>query len=66
LLLCFCAYELAFMPHGENLILVQRDGVPTRVIMMDIAEDIAVMSAATELPADAERVRFPDVPTIAG
>lgn len=54
------------MPHGENLILVQRDGVPTRVIMMDIAEDIAVMSAATELPADAERVRFPDVPTIAG
>ncbi|MFI6833446.1 IucA/IucC family protein [Kribbella sp. NPDC050241] len=53
----FYAYELVFMPHGENLILVLRDAVPIRVIMKDIAEEIAVMDPATPLPADAERVR---------
>ncbi|ADB34358.1 IucA/IucC family protein [Kribbella flavida DSM 17836] len=62
LLHCFYAYELAYMPHGENLILVLRDAVPTRVIMKDIAEEIAVLSPDTELPADAERVRAADVP----
>ena len=57
LLHCFYAYELVFMPHGENLILVLRDAVPARVIMKDIAEEIAVLNPATELPEDAERVR---------
>jgi siderophore synthetase component len=57
LLHCFYAYELVFMPHGENLILVLRDSVPVRVIMKDIGEEIAVLSPATVLPADAERVR---------
>ena len=28
LLHCFYAYDLAFMPHGENVILVLEDGVP--------------------------------------
>ncbi|WP_433161104.1 IucA/IucC family protein [Kribbella sp. CA-247076] len=51
------AYELAYMPHGENLILVLRDAVPIRAIMKDIAEEIAVMSPDTPLPPDAERVR---------
>ncbi|MEU4289679.1 IucA/IucC family siderophore biosynthesis protein [Kribbella sp. NPDC026596] len=53
----FYAYELVFMPHGENLILVLRDAVPARVIMKDIAEEIAVMDPSTPLPAEAERVR---------
>ncbi|GAB2671206.1 IucA/IucC family protein [Kribbella swartbergensis] len=57
LLHCFYAYELAYMPHGENLILVLRDAVPIRVIMKDIAEEIAVMSPSTPLPEAAERVR---------
>ncbi|WP_422386724.1 IucA/IucC family protein [Kribbella antiqua] len=57
LLHSFYAYELVFMPHGENLILVLRNSVPTRVIMKDIAEEIAVLSPATPLPPDAERVR---------
>jgi siderophore synthetase component len=57
LLHCFYAYELVYMPHGENLILVLRDAVPSRVIMKDIAEEIAVLSPSTELSADAERVR---------
>ncbi|MGW6280753.1 IucA/IucC family protein [Kribbella sp. NPDC055071] len=57
LLHSFYAYELVFMPHGENLILVLRDAVPTRVIMKDIAEEIAVLSPATPVPAEAERIR---------
>ncbi|TDO35684.1 siderophore synthetase component [Kribbella sp. VKM Ac-2527] len=61
LLHSFYAYELVYMPHGENLILVLRDAVPSRVIMKDIAEEIAVLSPSTELSADAERVRA-DVP----
>ncbi|MEV5964112.1 IucA/IucC family siderophore biosynthesis protein [Kribbella sp. NPDC051952] len=57
LLHSFYAYELVFMPHGENLILVLRDAVPTRVIMKDIAEEIAVLDPSTSMPAEAERVR---------
>jgi siderophore synthetase component len=61
LLHSFYAYELVFMPHGENLILVLRDAIPIRVIMKDIAEEIAVLSPSTPIPAEAERVRA-DVP----
>lgn len=61
LLHSFYAYELVYMPHGENLILVLRDAIPIRVIMKDIAEEIAVLSPSTPVPAAAERVRA-DVP----
>ncbi|MCC3273613.1 IucA/IucC family siderophore biosynthesis protein [Arthrobacter zhangbolii] len=57
LLHCFYAYDLAFMPHGENLILVLRDGVPQRVFMKDIAEEIVVMGEKVELPEEVSRVR---------
>lgn len=61
LLHCFYSYELVFMPHGENLILVLRDDVPVRVIMKDIAEEIAVLNPSTVVPAGLERIRA-DVP----
>ncbi|MCC3292227.1 IucA/IucC family siderophore biosynthesis protein [Arthrobacter sp. zg-Y1110] len=57
LLHCFYAYDLAYMPHGENLILVLRDGVPHRVFMKDIAEEIVVMGDKVDLPEAAARVR---------
>lgn len=62
LLHSFYAHDLAFMPHGENVILVldEHDTVQ-RVIFKDIAEEIAVMSADVELPAEVERIRV-DVP----
>lgn len=53
---CLHRYELAFMPHGENLILVLENYVPTRVLMKDIGEEIAVMGGLP-LPPDIERVR---------
>ncbi|MGH3312426.1 MAG: IucA/IucC family protein [Streptomyces sp.] len=58
LLHCFYEYQLVFMPHGENVILVlDEDGVPQRAVFKDIAEEIAVMSAETELPPEVERIR---------
>ncbi|WP_030490507.1 IucA/IucC family protein [Micromonospora chokoriensis] len=58
LLHSFYAHDLAFMPHGENVILVldEQDTVQ-RVIFKDIAEEIAVMSGDVELPEAVERIR---------
>lgn len=58
---CLHAYDLAFMPHGENLLLRLQDHVPVAAFMKDIGEEIAVMGDLP-LPPDVERVRgdFPD------
>lgn len=57
LLHCFYEYELVFMPHGENLIMVLEDHVPVRMIMKDIGEEIAVLDPDRPLPIEIERVR---------
>ncbi|MGV9853038.1 IucA/IucC family protein [Streptomyces sp. NPDC003442] len=57
----FYAYDLVFMPHGENVILVIEDGTVQRVIFKDIAEEIAVMDPTAVLPPTVERIRV-DVP----
>ncbi|WP_030416319.1 IucA/IucC family protein [Streptomyces sp. NRRL S-1448] len=57
----FYAYDLVFMPHGENAILVVEDGAVARVIFKDIAEEIAVMDPDAVLPPAVERIRA-DVP----
>lgn len=57
LLHCFYAHDLVFMPHGENLILQLEDGVPTRAIMKDIAEEIAIMNTEVALPDVVARIR---------
>ncbi|MEU1254004.1 IucA/IucC family siderophore biosynthesis protein [Streptomyces chartreusis] len=61
LLHSFYAYDLVYMPHGENVILVLRDGVVERAIYKDIAEEIAVMDPDAVLPPTVERLRV-DVP----
>ncbi|WP_282699308.1 IucA/IucC family siderophore biosynthesis protein [Streptomyces sp. CC219B] len=61
LLHSFYAYDLVYMPHGENVILVLKDGVVERAIYKDIAEEIAVMDPDAVLPPAVERVRV-DVP----
>ncbi|MFG3406769.1 IucA/IucC family protein [Streptomyces sp. NPDC048142] len=53
----FYAYDLVYMPHGENVILVVEDGVVTRTIFKDIAEEIAVMDPDAVLPQQVERIR---------
>ncbi|MBM7091130.1 IucA/IucC family siderophore biosynthesis protein [Streptomyces sp. S12] len=57
LLHCFYAYDLAFMPHGENVILVLRDGVVQRAVYKDIAEEIVVMDPDAVLPPEVSRIR---------
>jgi siderophore synthetase component len=52
------AYDLAYMPHGENVVLVlAEDGTVERVVFKDIAEEIAVMDPVAPLPPRVERVR---------
>ena len=58
LLHCYYAYDLIFMPHGENIILVLDEaGIPQRVILKDIGEEVAVMSNDLPLPPPVERIR---------
>ncbi|GIE80474.1 hypothetical protein Aph02nite_64240 [Actinoplanes philippinensis] len=53
---CLLKHDLAFMPHGENLILVLANHVPTRVFMKDIGEEVAVLNDQP-LPPEVERIR---------
>ncbi|MCX3058822.1 IucA/IucC family protein [Streptomyces beihaiensis] len=58
LLHSFYAYDLVFMPHGENVILVLDErGVVRRAVFKDIAEEIAVMDPDAVLPPAMERIR---------
>ncbi|MFF4039061.1 IucA/IucC family protein [Streptomyces sp. NPDC001816] len=57
LLHSFYAYDLAFMPHGENVILVLKDGAVERAIYKDIAEEIVVMDPDAVLPPEVRRIR---------
>ncbi|MGW1891557.1 IucA/IucC family protein [Streptomyces sp. NPDC002004] len=58
LLHSFYAYDLVFMPHGENVILVLgEDGTVRRAVFKDIAEEIAVMDPHAVLPPAVERIR---------
>ncbi|MET9497676.1 IucA/IucC family siderophore biosynthesis protein [Streptomyces sp. NPDC006552] len=62
LLHSFYAYDLVFMPHGENVILVLDEcGVVRRAVFKDIAEEIAVMDTDAVLPPKVDRIRA-DVP----
>ncbi|MFB6554119.1 IucA/IucC family protein [Streptomyces sp. NPDC056405] len=56
LLHSFYAYDLVYMPHGENVILVLKDGVVQRAIYKDIAEEIAVMDPDAVLPPEVARI----------
>ncbi|AOX66007.1 siderophore synthetase [Curtobacterium sp. BH-2-1-1] len=58
---CLTVHDLVFMPHGENLVLVVRDGVVVRAVMKDIGEEVAVLGrhADRPVPADIERIVHP-------
>ncbi|MFE2307741.1 IucA/IucC family protein [Streptomyces sp. NPDC059411] len=61
LLHCFYQYDLAYMPHGENTILVIENGVVKRAIFKDIAEEIVVMDPDAVLPPAVDRIKA-DIP----
>lgn len=51
------AHELKFSPHGENLILVLSGGIPVRVILKDIGEEVFILGECADLPAAGARAR---------
>ncbi|MFD0077963.1 IucA/IucC family protein [Streptomyces sp. NPDC127166] len=54
----FYAYDLVYMPHGENVILVlDGRGAVDRAVFKDIAEEICVMDPTAVLPPAVERIR---------
>jgi len=55
---CLLAHDLAFMPHGENLILVLDEHVPTGVFMKDIGEEVMLL-ADRSVPEDVRRTISP-------
>jgi len=55
---CLTVHDLVFMPHGENLVLMLRDGVVVRTVMKDIGEEVAVL-APVAVPAGIERIVHP-------
>ncbi|WGL97992.1 GNAT family N-acetyltransferase [Arsenophonus sp. aPb] len=57
LLHCLYAYDLMFMPHGENIILVLENHIPQSIFMKDLAEEVLVMDPQADLPAKASRVK---------
>ncbi|MEZ0582148.1 GNAT family N-acetyltransferase [Erwinia sp. STN24] len=61
LLHCFYQYDLVFMPHGENLIMLLENNVPVSACMKDIGEEIAVMDPDAVLPDKVQRLAV-DVP----
>lgn len=58
---CLTVHDLVFMPHGENLVLVVRDGAVVRAVMKDIGEEAAVLGRHGDrpVPADIDRIVHP-------
>lgn len=54
----FFIYDLVFMPHGENLILVLENNVPAHVLMKDIGEEIAILNGSLKLPEAIEALHI--------
>lgn len=52
---CFYAYDVVFMPHGENVILVIEDDAPVRIVMKDIAEEMRILNDGAGLPPEVRR-----------
>lgn len=53
LLHIYYQHSLCVTPHGENIILVLKGGVPTRIIIKDFVDDIVLTTEAREkLPED--------------
>ncbi|MNN46816.1 Aerobactin synthase [compost metagenome] len=57
LLHCFYKWDMVFMPHGENLILVLENHIPVRAIMKDIGEEVSLLNSSLDVPEVAERLK---------
>lgn len=55
---CYYHYDLAFMPHGENLIMVIKDNQIERTLMKDIGEEIGLLNSSIDLPSEISRISY--------
>ncbi len=56
LLHCFYRYEMVFMPHGENIIMVMENNTPEYVLMKDITEEVIVFNPKLDMPQEVKRL----------
>jgi len=56
LLHCFYKYELVFMPHGENIIMVMENSTPEHILMKDITEEVIVFNPNMDMPEKVKRL----------
>ncbi len=59
LLHCFYHFDLVFMPHGENIIMVLENHVPTNVLLKDITEEACILNPDVKLPEHLKRMYAP-------
>ncbi|WP_051477561.1 GNAT family N-acetyltransferase [Aquimarina pacifica] len=59
LLHCFYHFDLVFMPHGENIIMVLEDHIPVNIFMKDITEEACILNPEFELPDHLKRMYAP-------
>lgn len=58
---CFYYFDLVFMPHGENIIMVLEDHIPVSILLKDITEEACILSPEVKLPEHLSRM-FAEVP----
>lgn len=56
LLHCFYQWDMVFMPHGENLIMVLENHIPVRAVMKDIGEEVSLLNTRHPIPEAAARL----------
>lgn len=56
LLHCFYHFDLVFMPHGENIIMVLDQHLPKRIFMKDITEEAVILNPEVQLPDHLKRM----------
>ncbi len=56
---CFFYYDLVFMPHGENIILVLENNIPEYALLKDITEEACILSPDVALPTHLKRMYAP-------
>ena len=56
---CFYHFDLVFMPHGENIIMVMEDNMPVSILLKDITEEACILSPDVELPEHLKRMYAP-------
>ncbi len=59
LLHCFYHFDLVFMPHGENIIMVLENNIPVKALLKDITEEACILSPEVELPEYLKRMYAP-------